>query len=475
MIMALRRRTAFWSRLRRAFCVLALLGPLGACGSEMPTEAPEPPEPPVGAPVFLESSELLPGGQGILVSAGFVEFELTPAVDENGAVIPARWTNLRVTIDGTEVDSRRFDATRMEFDVPVRMAGDATVRVETPATVSTTTGRVRGLLSSRRVDDCAAHDFTTLVALEGEVVLSLYCPFDAAETDWRLGYASLSPGADDPALRWIDGLYLDDESADGQRTAVIHPGPSTRAGHFVARRPGPSSEPLDMWVWAAGAEPAPAEPLTCFPDASGDDVSSAPADLDGSCVAFQAGFLRRDAVPIAECCPADGRAVFVLSSDGSAALRHVADLVVFDPQGGIVYRLPYGQIIDDVRFSANGDRVFVAVGGTSSSRVDVRDRETSELLDGLDLEGRVTTLAVVGNRLWLARKPVGGGPFAVELYDARTLSLQRTLALPRAGLTPPGDELTGAMAVLQENGDGTRLYLTSLVGGIVRSDVIEVF
>lgn len=472
MITALRPRTASWLLRRRAFCVLALLGPLGACGSEMPTESPEPP---LAAPAFLESSGLLPGGQGVLVSAGFVDLELTPAVDEGGSVIPDRWTNLRVTIDGTEVDSRRFDATRVEFDVPVRTAGDVTVRVETLASVSTMTGRVRGLLSSRRVDDCAANDFTTLVALADEVVLSLFCPFDAAETDWRLGYASVRPGADDPALRWIDDLYLDDESADGQRTAVIHPGPSTRAGHFVARRPGPSSEPLDMWVWTAGAEPAPVEPLTCFPDASGDDVSSAPADLDGLCLAVQVGLLRRDAVPIAECCPADARAAFVLSSDGSAALRHVADLVVFDPQGRIVYRLPYGQIIDDVRFSTNGNRVFIAVGGTSSSRVDVRDRETSELLDRLEFEGRVTTLAVVGNRLWLTREPVGDGPFAVELYDARTLSLQRTLALPRAGLAPPGDELTGEMAVLQENGARTRLYLTSIVGGIVRSDVIEVF
>lgn len=475
MIEAQRPRTTLLSRCRRrALFVCALVGPaLGACGSDAPTEPPPPP--PSEAPVFLESSELLPGGQGVLVSAGFVELELTPAVDDGGAVIPDRWTNLRVTIDGTEVDSRRFDATRLEFDVPVRPAGDVTVRVETAAAVSTMTGRVRGLLASRRVDECAANEFTTLLALDDEVVLSLFCPADEEETDWRLGYASVRPGAEDPSLRWFDGLFLDDESADGMRTAVIHPGPSTRAGHFVARRPGPSSEPLDMWVWNAGAAPAPVEPLTCFPDTSGDDVSSAPADLDGACVAFQAGFLRRDGTPIAECCSADARAVFVLSPDGSAALRHVADLVVFDAAGRIVYRLPYGQIIDDVEFSGDGQRVFVALGGTTSSHVDVRDRETSELLDRLELEGRVSTLAVAGNRLWLTREPAGDGPFAVELYDARTLELQRTIALPRAGFAPPGDGLTGEMAVLQENGNGTRLYLTSLVGGIVRADVIEVF
>ena len=452
--------------------VLGLLAPLAACGSDIPTE---PNEPPGAAPAFLESSELLPGGQGVLVSAGFVGLELVPAVGDDGAAIPGRWTNLQVTIDGVEVDSRRLGDTRIEFDVPVRPAGDVSVRVETPAAASTTTGRVRGLLASRRVEDCAAHDFTTLVGVGDEVVLSLFCPADAAETDWRLGYAAVRPGAEDPELRWFDGLYVDDEDSDGMRTAVIHPGPSTRAGHFVARRPGPSSEPLDMWVWKAGEEPAPVEPLTCFPDTSGDDVTSATADLDGTCVAFQAGFLRRDGTTIAECCPADVRAAFVLSSDGSAALRHVADLVVFDPRGRIDYRIPYGQIIDDVAFSRNAQRVFVAAGGSSSSIVDVRDRETSELLGRLELEGRVTTLTVADSRLWLTREPAGDGPFAVELYDAATLVLRRTIRLPRESFAPPQEALTGEMAVLLQNDEGTRLHLTSVVGGIVRSDVIEVF
>lgn len=459
----------------RKLLALALLAPLAACASDIPTEPTEPNEPPGAAPAFLESSELLPGGQGVLVSAGFVGLELVPAVGDDGAAIPDRWTNLQVAIDGTEVDSRRLGDTRIEFDVPVRPAGDVSVRVETPAAVSTTTGRVRGLLASRRVDDCASNDFTTLVGVGDEVVLSLYCPVDAAETDWRLGYASVRPGAEDPALRWFEGLYVDAEDAGGMRTAVIHPGPSTRAGHFVARRAGPSSEPLDMWVWKAGEEPAPVEPLTCFPEASGDDVTSATADLDGTCVAFQAGFLRRGGTTIAECCPADARATFVLSSDGSAALRHVADLVVLDPQGRIDYRIPYPQIIDDVAFSRNGQRVFVAAGGSSSSIVDVRHRETSELLDRLELDGRVTTLAVIDSRLWLTREPAGDGPFAIELYDAETLVLQRSIPLPRASLAPPGDALTGEMAVLRQNDEGTRLHLTSVVGGIVRSDVIEVF
>lgn len=458
--------------LRRTVLTLALLAPLAACDSETPTGTSEPP---VVAPAFLESSELLPGGHGVLVSAGFVGLDLVPAVDDGGAAIPDRWSNLRVTVDGTEVDSRRLDATRIQFDVPVQPAGGVTVRVETPVAASTTTGRVRGLLASRRVDDCAANEFTTLIAVEDEVVLGLYCPTDAEESDWRLGYASVRPGAEDPNLRWLDGLYIDREAAEGMRTAVIHPGPSTQPGSFVARRPGPADEPLDMWVWEAGPEAGPVEPLSCFPDSSGDDVASATADLDGSCIAFQAGFLRRDAIPIAECCVSDILATFVLSPDGSAALRHVQDLVVFDPRGRIVYRIPYGRIIDDVQFSRDGGRVFVVVGGTGTSTLDVRDRTTSELLDRLELEGEVAALAVGADGLWLTREPTDGGPFAVELYDAATLERRRSILLPRSGFAPPQDALTGDIAVLQPNENGTRLYLTSRVGGIVRSDVVEVF
>jgi hypothetical protein len=453
------------------FLIATLLLAPGACDSNMPTGAPEPP---IVAPAFLESSELLPGGHGVLVSAGFPELDLVPAV-EGGTVIPDRWTNLRVKLDGTEVDSRRLEATRIEFDVPVLPAGDVTVEVQTPVATSTTTGRVRGLLASRRIDDCAANDYSTPIAIADEVVFSLYCPADIEETDWRLGYASTRPGGSDPGLRWFDDLYIDDTAADGMRRAVIHPGPSTRTGHFVARRPGPSTEPLDTWLWKAGPTPAPVEPLTCFPDTSGDDVTSATIDLDGTCVAFQAGFLRRDAVPIAECCVSDAMATFVLSPDGSAALRHVADLVVVDPGGHIDFRIPYGQLIDDVAFSRNGERVYVAVGGSSSSIVDVRDRKTSELLERLEFEGRVNAVAVAADRLWLTREWPDDGPFAVQLYDAGTLTLRRTIALPKGSLAPPQDALTGAIAVLRQNDEGTRLSLTSLVGGILRSDVIEVF
>ena len=465
------------------FAALLLLAPLVACGSDAPTD-PGTPEPPVPAPIVLETSGLLPGGQGVLVSVGFAAFELIPAVDAGGAAIPGRWTNFRVTIDGAEVDSRRLEPTRIEFDVPVQPAGDVTIQAETPAVLATMDGRVRGLLTSRRVDDCAANDFTTLASVGDQVVLSLFCPADEAETDWRLGYAAVRPGAETPegaALTWFDGLFLDDEDAAGMRTAVIHPGPSTRAGHFVARRPGPSSEPLDMWLWRAGSDPAPVEPRTCFPDGSGDDVTSAVADLDGACLAFQSGFLRRDATPIAECCNADGRVTFVLSGDGSAALRRVEDLVVFGPDGRIDFRIPYGRTIEDVRFSLNGDRVFVAVAATgggaqpAASFLDVRDRVTSELLQRLEFDGRVGAIAAVDDRLWLAREPSGGGPFVIELYDQATLELERTLRLPREAFVPPQDTFTGEIAVLQQSAERTRLHLTSVVGGIVRSDVIEVF
>lgn len=472
MIAASHSHSATHGDARRMFLSAVLLVAFGACESNMPTDAPEPP---IVAPAFLESSELLPGGHGVLVSAGFPGLDLVPAVEEGGNVIPDRWTNLRITLDGTEVDSRRLEATRIQFDVPVLPAGDVTVQVQTPVATSTTTGRVRGLLASRRIDDCAANDYTTPVAIADEVVFSLYCPADTEETAWRLGYASTRPDGSDPRLRWFDDLYIDDTTADGMRRAVIHPGPSTRSGHFVARRPGPSTEPLSTWLWKAGPTPAPVEPLTCFPDTSGDDVTSATVDLDGTCVASQAGFLRRDAVPIAECCVSDAMATFVISPDGSAALRHVADLVVVDPGGHIDFRIPYGQLIDDVAFSRNGERVYVAVAGSSSSIVDVRDRQTSELLERLEFEGRVNALAVSGDRLWLTRELPGDGPFAVELYDAGTLTLRRTIALPRGSLAPPRDALTGTIAVLRQNEEGTRLFLTSLVGGILRSDVIEVF
>lgn len=98
----------------------------GAC-----SDGPTPIEP--DDPVALEGDELLSGGEGRLRSADFAEFQLVPAVDSTDRleIIPNRWTNFAVEVDGEEVDSWRVDGRDdvVAFRVPLGSTGPVAIDV----------------------------------------------------------------------------------------------------------------------------------------------------------------------------------------------------------------------------------------------------------------------------------------------------------------------------------------------------------
>ncbi|MFW6089572.1 MAG: hypothetical protein ACODAB_07455, partial [Gemmatimonadota bacterium] len=117
------------TRLRSA-AVLVVIAGLFACDGDSPE--PAGPAAPAPAEVTLESNELDSGGTGVLVSDGFAGLELEPALDEDGAIIPERWSNLRVTVGGIDTDVRRLDDRTIEFSVPIVPGGTYGVDVASP-------------------------------------------------------------------------------------------------------------------------------------------------------------------------------------------------------------------------------------------------------------------------------------------------------------------------------------------------------
>lgn len=241
---------------RSAFVALALLvaaASPAACDADSPDPtAPGGAEGPDPSAVTLESNQLDAGGTGVVSSHGFAQLELEPALDDDGAVIPDRWTNLRVTVGGREADVRRLDERTMEFTVPILPGGTYGVDVASPVAHGSVSARVFGMIASEQVVDCfILPDHIALIPAGEALMFDTVCR--TLDGDHN-GAGATWPAIPGRGFEWLpEGEIVDS-----------HPwtsaGPSHRPNHFVARRTGASDE---FWVWESGRNPSPVGALNC--------------------------------------------------------------------------------------------------------------------------------------------------------------------------------------------------------------------
>lgn len=474
--------------------ILALLAvaAFSACDSEAPGSGG--PAAPAADDVALESSVLASGDEGILVSNAFSGLALRAASleYEDGTPIPDRWTNFRVLVDGEEVGSRRLDETRIAFDVLVLVGGTHAVEVVGAGLATSFSARVLGVVASGQILPCLAFESISFTPVGDALYFGLRCSFFPGDPRSRQGIAEVLPQVPGREFRWVPGS--DVEFADTSlNRAHVRTGPSVRPSSFVGRLPGPNSAPPSLWVWKAGGEPAPLEPLSCI--ASGEPGGSqrynrmAPAEPSpGVCLVFLTeGRILRDGAPIAECCRSDFDVHFVMADDGWSVLRQARQLVTLDAAGEVRYlEDAESGLISDARFSASGAELYVLRElFNEDSFLQVVDRGTGEGLRErvFPPPSRLVALAPSAAGLWLARTTDGlgsiprQGRLLVELYDPDTLELRRRIVVSNAltgGLL--GWPFHGASPILRADPNGKRLYFTGHVDDNIGalSHIIEV-
>lgn len=437
-----------------------LVGPLSiACGDAGDPAGPDPSGP---TDLTLESEALPSGGTAVLAWGGFAGLEQGP----------------RVVVDGAEVDARRLDDIRIEFDVPVRPAGSATVEVLSPESQPTTiSARVLGVSASGHVFPCfVPPSVFAFIPVGGALYFEGYCGTHGAETSEQ-GLARVLPELPAREFEWIPEGYAEELSF-----WWLTAGPSTRPNHFVARVPGPDSLPPDYRLWVAGSEPRPVESLDCYSEVPDDFDHAAPVELgDGSCLLYAPyqGIIYRDGQPLIEmafCC--DVETHFVVSDDGWAALRgptigrsSQAKLFVFDATGNLVFDDEERGSVRDVRFGGEAGPLYVlraAPDATGVNRLQVVDRETGDVLRETGLTDEPTALSIVEDRLWVASTPGGfEGELVVRRYDPASLEMTREIVVARdLYVEAGGPEVLwpyhGWLPVLLEDPTGTRLTYTGV-------------
>lgn len=463
------RRRGSWRRSALgAFALLLAAAALAACDPDSPDPtAPGGSEGPDPSAVTLQSNELDSGGTGVVVSDGFVQLELEPAVDDDGAIIPDRWTNLRVTVGGRDADVRRLDERTMEFTVPIVPGGTYGVDVASPFAHGSASARVFGVVASERVMGCFVYpSIAALIPVGDALIFDTHCRVIADE---HQGVGVTWPSVPGRGFEWLPEGEVDELSP------WVFAGPSHRPNHFVARRSGASAE---FWVWEAGRTPQPVEPLDCFgPDEIG--LSSvAPAEVaGGTCllIAPYDGVILRDGEPVDGLSGFLDLGHFVMSDDGWVTTRNSSKLVVFDAAGELVVNDDV-EFIRDARFAPGGGPLYLATGDRSvghdappEATLMAIDRATGDVLRETTLPGTVTALAVSEDRLWIARTTGRGlgaaGELFVELLDPETLEIRRSIAVAR-DLAPGLGRILwpyhGLTPVLLEDATGTRLTYTGL-------------
>jgi hypothetical protein len=425
------------------------------------------------------------GGTGVLVSDGFAGLALEPALDDDGQILPDRWSNLRVTVRGTEVNVRRLDKRTVEFSVPIVPGGTYGVDVASPFAHGSISARVFGVIASQRVVPCYIIPITVaLIPVGDALVFDTHCTTQQGSEHLQHGVAVAWPAVPGRGFEWLP---------DGEvprHAPWASAGPSHRPNHFVARRPGPSTSP-EFWVWEAGPNPRPVEPLNCFGTTDFNDDSAAPAETaDGTCLLLLpfSRVMLRDGEPLAEW-PSFPTSHFIASDDGWMTARGAELLVVFDPDGELV--IGDGELghIRDARFAPGGGPLYVATedrdapfGTPPEATLLAIDRTTGDVLRETNVPGTITAVAASEDRLWIARttEPTFGGELFVELLDPATLELRRSIIVARdlaTGLTPQLWPFHGQTPVLLEDATGTRLTYTGVPQDYagVWSHVIEVF
>lgn len=456
---------------------LSLLA-FGACDTDPPTEVQHP----TADPATLATSTLLSGGEGVLVSAAFEGLELRPAVDDEGVPIPERWTNLRVSVDGEQVASRRLGPDRVGFDVPRLLGGTHAVDVTASGATASLSTRVLGALSFDRPnldEGCALFDQVALVRVGHELVFHTRCDFFVpGAPSFRQGYAAVAPPIAGKGLRWLPGLFFDDEVPVDQVEDRVHAGPSIREGHVVVKQGSEAGLP-EMAVWRSGADPQFVAPLSCFggPPERPFHLATVAEVAPGVCLAVHSGTVWRNGVVVAEFEPSFVAHPIVMAADGWSALRGTPGLVVFDATGELAFpgEPAASARVQDVAFGDDG-RLFVTTEGDTGSILEVVDRATGERLIGTEIAGELLALRSVGDRLWAIRRqqvPDDDAWLLVDVYDPASLVRERSVAVSPVYYGPFLAWLLGPEPVLHADVTGTRAYLVG--AGRVTGLFLQIF
>lgn len=459
-----------------------------ACGDDAPTD-PQPTRP---DPARLETTELLSGGTGLLTSSAFDRLDVEPEADSTGAPVADRWKNLRVLVGGRATDVRRVDAERMEFDVPVLPAGTYGVDVEAVDASASLSVTLRGVVASDNVSLSSGCSFsrTLLLSVADEVLIGSRCSElsgvdpPAPEIVGRQGYATFRPTIAGSGVRWIEGLYVDDESP---RSYWIGPGPSTRPGHFVAHQPGPDSQPPDTWIWRAGPNPEPVEPIACLGVADNYSGTVIAEPSPGVCLVYQVSgvdhrTIWRDGVRIATDVegPVFGDHSFVLAGDGWSALRGPAELLVFDDAANLVVREALDGWVEDVAFGPDGRLIVVyrPLEAGAPNVLQVRNRASGEILDSVSFQRSLEAVSLRGGQIWLASwKSATDETLRIDVYDLDGLELGRSVLISSEYLDFPDflPSLVGESPVLQVDGFGRASVSGWNSHAGIRTHTVEVF
>ena len=454
---------------------------LVACGDAPAPTAPD------DAPV-LESADVTSGGIGVLLSSDFREFQLAPAVDstDRPEIVPNRWTNFAVTVDGVEVDSWRPEGRTdaIAFRVPLGHSGGLTVDVTGESVVDASLQAHRlGLVATFNYNhDCVDletvhHEPSTILLLTNRLVELRADLVSLPTTCYEIvqspdgvrtvvsGHAVLVPQRAG-SLRFVaEGSNSYEFGDDPElRTWMSAAGGTFVDGQVLLERAAPPDSGPDVWRVRPASELEFVEPVSCpeLPTIAFVLTELAP----GLCLTFDgSGAVRRNGELVFEytapCCawPALG---FVVSSDGKSLLTgfeeffgHVdlerltpSSMPVFGADGSLLYEVDSYRAIYAAVFSPSGGELLVAGAVEDGEEfmpvIDRRDAATGDLilrrerpdwrntrhLGNNDVRGA----RIVDGALWIATSGSEAGwqqpPAGLEIVELPSLETLRTIAVP---------------------------------------------
>lgn len=473
-----------------------------ACSDDATPTAP-------GDTIVLKSTELLSGGEGLLRSTDFAEFELEPAVDADGAIVPNRWTNFSVEVDGAKVDSRRVATDRIAFEVPIDVSGTAAVDVAGDG-VSHASFSVRrlGLVDAVRYDLCtyvlSPHNVHLgFVGLdESAVVLTSEC-FDPVASLIRSGYARLRPPISGSLESISEGSEVYPSPGDGTMTVRMYtPGTTFEPGVVVIERPvvrsdGSVPEP-DLWRVRIGPEVEYVEPASCtsFPD-----VPFAVAELaEGVCLTVDVrGHVLLDGALIFETAESFAHwppVRFETSSEGRRVLTHFVhegwmlgdSYPVFAPDGSLEYTIDGYDDLEIVAglFDPSGADIFVLAWDPTTERsiLERRNAASGELRssltfgeDGESIGQRVSGVAFAEGRLWIVGGAVEGSVGAISIVEPGSLTVERSILFrsPEIGGYRAGLVIPTPGALLLPDATARRAYVVTTFDARMFGFAVDVF
>ncbi|MFW6090094.1 MAG: hypothetical protein ACODAB_10095 [Gemmatimonadota bacterium] len=467
---------------------------LAACSDDAPPTAPD-------SPIVLESSELLPGGEGLLRSADFAEFELKPAVDESNSVVPNRWSNFTVEVDGTEVDSWRVGEDAIGFEVPVADAGTAVVEVSgnriLPASFSVVR---RGLVETVRYDPCysvlSSYDVSLgLVGTSaGDVLMQASCWKHLDTVTSNAYHRVLPPMAD--SFEPIGETLAFRANSGGEYETILHmyaPGLTFAPGMDVLERrvdaTAETPEDPSLWRVRVGRTVEFVEPASCPTLPNEPRQSFTVAELaDGLCLTIDTeGRVRRNgelifdlygstvvAPPVRFTRSVDGRTLLTgIKPDGAIVFFETDDAYpVFGADGDVAYTLSgfYGLRSLMAAWSPDGEEFYLLYQLSEFASFPVlerRDAVTGDLLARHNFErGHVGGVTMVESSLWIALGERNGG--VLHVVDPRSLREERTVRFDGFPAVEPG-------SVVIPDESGRRVYIVSYWDARLYGFIVDVY